>query len=84
MRNLVMLFSVVLMLAGAVAWHYLGYDREGMRSSVRSVVQVTRMGEVARGVAWYAPRRMHQDAVPSNPAYPELPSVSRSDFVYAQ
>ena len=79
-----MLFSVVLMLAGAVAWHYLGYDRKGIRSSVRSVVRVARMGQVARGVAWYAPRHAYEDAVPSNPAYPELPPVSRSDFVYAQ
>ena len=79
-----MLFAALLLLMGGMMVHYLTADRSVQRKAVASVVRVTGMSQPALSVAWYAPRRLVRPERPSNPAYPELDPIRRSDFVYAQ
>jgi hypothetical protein len=84
MIKLMSLFAVLLLLSGGVAIHFLRYDRASMHAAIASVVTVSQMAQPARGAAWYEGRFVHRTESSSNPAYPELKSASRSDFVYAQ
>ena len=74
-------FSLLLMI-GAMSTHYWLSDRV-VSHRVMGVVVTTGLSQPSLGVAWYAPRMLVGSTAPTNPAYPELNPIRRSDFVYA-
>jgi len=78
------LFTVLLLLIGVTAGHYVSVDRRGSRDAVVSVVGLAGISQPAYSAAWYAPRMLISAGIAANPAYGELDPVRRSDFVYNQ
>jgi hypothetical protein len=82
-RNLVMLFGIVVLLAGTAAVHCIRYDRSRFEEAVVSVARATGMARPAWGAAWYEGRLLRPDEALAQPAYPELLAPDRREFVYA-
>jgi len=84
MKSLMIVATVLLLLIGMVAFHYLTSDRDRLLRSQEDLTLVTGLDNPAYGAAWTAPRLLRRQAQAHNPAYPELDPIIRSDFVYAQ
>jgi hypothetical protein len=82
-REFYLLSALLLFLVTAVALHATLKRADGVEEEVRKLVRVTNLSSLSLSAAWYEPR-LRQSERPVNPAYPEMPSLGRMDFVYAQ
>jgi hypothetical protein len=73
--------GVLLLLLAGVLLHYLMTDRSGLQARIDRTVAVTGLAAPALCAAWYEPRLRRFEAS-LNPAYPELLTPDRQNFVY--
>ena len=78
-----LLVMLLFLMVGIVGIHYTLLDREGMVEDVNTVAALSRISSLSLSVAWYEPRLRSVDRA-SNSAYPEMMSLDRMDFVYAE
>jgi len=64
-----------------VLLHYLLTDRAGLQGRIDRLAAVTGLAAPALHAAWYEPRLRRFEAS-LNPAYPELLTPDRQNFVY--
>jgi len=73
--------AVLFLLLGGTVLHYLMTNRFGLQTRIERTVAVTGLAAPALHVAWYEPRLRRFEAS-FNPAYPELLTPERQNFVY--
>ena len=74
---------MVLLLAGFVVIHYLTHNGISSKEMLSSVTKVTNISSPSLSVAYYEPRVLiFEEAV--NPAYPQMYTIDKMDFVYAE
>ena len=83
MKRFGLVAIVLTVLVGGMAVHHISYDRAAARERVSAVASAARLGRISLGAAWYEGRMMAPDLAAPNPAYPEMESINRGDFVYA-
>ncbi len=74
--------SILLLIIFAIGVHYTLGDRSGITERVNAVVALTRMSSPSFSVAYYEPRVRGVEKS-DNVAYPEMISLDRMGFVYA-
>ncbi len=77
------LVSIVLLLTGFVAVHYLTHNGSSSQKTLSSVTKITEISSPSLSVAFYEPRVLFYEE-PLNPAYPQMQTMNKMDLVYAQ
>ena len=73
----------LLLLVAFVGLHYTLSDRKDMVDDITNIADISRISSPSLSVAWYEPR-LHLIEAADNCAYPEMISLDRMDFVYAE
>ena len=73
----------MLLFTGFICMHYLTHDGIVSKNIMRSVVKVTKLSPPSLSVAYYDPRVLFYEEI-LNPAYPQMQTINKMDFVYAQ
>ncbi len=74
--------SLLLLIIISIGVHYALCDRKDVTGGINTVVGITRITSPSLSVAYYERRIQRYDKA-NNIAYPEMISLNRMDFVYA-
>ena len=75
--------SLLLILSGGMFLHYAANKRSAGQQELRILVGLTDIRTPSLSTSYYEPRvRSCQEA--QNPAYPQMQTINRMDFVYAE
>ena len=77
------LISIVLLLVSFIFIHYLTHNGISSQEMLKSITKVTKLSSPSLSVAYYEPRVFLYDE-DSNPAYPQMQTMNKMDFVYAK
>ena len=77
------LISIVLLLTGFVAVHYLTYNGVSSQKTLSSVTKITEISSPSLSVAYYEPRVLFYEKT-LNPAYPQMQTMNKMDLIYEQ
>ena len=72
-----------MMLVGMVSIHYLYSDDETSQKKLQNISSITQVSSASLSVAYYEPRVLFYEKM-DNPAYPQMRSINKMDFVYAR
>ena len=81
-RAFYVLVALLLSSVLAVASHYLFFDREHVESRLLAVANLSKIVSPSLAVTYYEPRVLAVESA-SNPAYPEMQTINKQDFIYA-
>ncbi len=76
------LVSAVLLLASFVLVHYVLNSFNSSNSTLESIVKITNFSSPSLSVSYYEPRILLYDKM-LNPAYPQIQTINKMDFIYA-
>jgi len=67
---------------GAMFGHYLYKDTQLLQDHIQKITILTKGSTLSFSTAYYEPRIAIQTS--SNPAYPQMQTINRMDFIYAK
>ncbi len=77
------LMAVLMLLVGAVVWHYWHFKQEPIDGVLQQMTALTQFVSPVLSVSYYEPRvLLYKKAY--NPAYPQMQQLNRMDFVYEE
>ena len=82
-RQFFLSVSVLLLLSVGMLLHYMASDSSAKQQAMRTLVALTGIHTPSLSTAYYEPRVMPYQQI-SNPAYPQMQTINRMDFVYAE
>ena len=71
----------LLLLTSAMLSHFLLYNSSMQSKKLLSIVGLTKIASPVLSSAFYAPRELFTIDV-SNPAYPQMQTINKMDFIY--
>ena len=77
------LLGLLMMLVGMVSIHYFYSDDETSQKMLQNISSITQVSSASLSVAYYEPRVLFYEKM-DNPAYPQMLSINKMDFVYAR
>jgi len=66
-----------------VSIHYIYHDGETSQKMLQNISSMTQVSSASLSVAYYEPRVLFYEKM-DNPAYPQMLSINKMDFVYAR
>ncbi len=75
--------GLLMMLVGMVSIHYIYHDGETSQKMLQNISSMTQVSSASLSVAYYEPRVLFCETM-DNPAYPQMLSINKMDFVYAR
>lgn len=75
--------GVLMMLVSMVFMHYFYSDDEISQKMLQNISSITQVSSASLSVAYYEPRVLFYEKM-DNPAYPQMLSINKMDFVYAR
>ncbi len=81
-KEFIMSASIILLMMSFVFIHYLLNNFNSSMSSLESIVTITNFSSPSLSVSYYEPRvLLHENML--NPAYPQMQTINKMDFIYA-
>ena len=75
--------AFLIVLVGMVSAHYMSYHHNAAHTMLQRISSVTHISSPSLSAAYYEPRLLFGESM-LNPAYPQMPTMNKMDFVYAQ
>ena len=80
-REFSIFFALLLISLAVITTHYL-YERSHLHGTSLIITRLTNISAPSLSVSYYEPRVLYSEQA-SNPAYPQMQSIDRMDFIYA-
>lgn len=81
-KQFIGLIALLMVMTGMAVGHYLFMDGRSHKEAFSKVVAVTGLVSPSLSSAFYEPGFLGEDI--EHPASPQMPSLNRMDFVYAE
>lgn len=81
-KEFMVLMGLVVILVGAMLTHYSISRDSQVYDKLSALTALTKIGSPSISSAYYEPRLLNESS--SHSAYPQMPSIDRTDFVYAR
>ena len=78
-----MSLGLLMMLVGMISIHYFYSDDKTSEKMLQNISSITQVSSASLSVAYYEPRVLFYEKM-DNPAYPQMLSINKMDFVYAR
>lgn len=82
-REFTILVVLLLVSLAVILSHYLLYERSDRDNKSLAIARVIKHSAPSLSVAYYEPRVLYTEPA-TNPAYPQMQSIDKMDFVYAK
>jgi len=81
LRPFAFLALFLLLLITSTLSHYILYNEVVKTKKILSIVNLTKLSSPAFSSAFYEPRKLFSSDI-SNPAYPQMQTINKMDFIY--
>ena len=81
-KSFVMVIFLLVVVITMVTLHYMSYDTQTPQRKIDDITSLSKLSSLSLSVAYYEPRQANE--IESNPAYPQMNSINKMDFIYAK
>jgi len=75
--------GLLMIFVGMVSIHYFYSDDDTSEKMLQNISSITQVSSASLSVTYYEPRVLFYEKM-DNPAYPQMLSINKMDFVYAE